>query len=117
MFSHTDVSRSKSIYSMAMNKSSTMVLVGSPDGVSPCYFWIIPLIIHAISPFQSVITRQYHIMGVLASQRKVVRLWDPRTADRLTSFKGHGDTVRAIAINSDGTRFLSASAGNYIISH
>lgn len=47
---------------------------------------------------------------MVGSPDGAIRLWDPRTSDRLTVLRGHSDTVRAIALAPDGTRCLSASS-------
>lgn len=39
-----------------------------------------------------------------------VRLWDPRSGQRITKFVGHTDMVRAILISESGDMVLSASA-------
>ena len=40
----------------------------------------------------------------------IVRLWDPRTGKRITSFVGHTDNVRDILINQDGDKIMTASS-------
>ncbi|KAL2132400.1 hypothetical protein VTI74DRAFT_3877 [Chaetomium olivicolor] len=40
----------------------------------------------------------------------VVRLWDPRSGQRITKFVGHTDMIRAILISESGDMVLSASA-------
>ena len=40
----------------------------------------------------------------------IVRLWDPRTGKRITSFVGHTDNVRDILISQDGDRVMTASS-------
>ncbi len=42
---------------------------------------------------------------------QAVRLWDPRTAEKLHMLKGHTDTVRSIAIAPEGLRCITASSG------
>lgn len=45
---------------------------------------------------------------------KVIRLWDTRTAQRITKFVGHTDNVRAILCSDDGKTFVSASSDSTI---
>ncbi|KAK4140921.1 uncharacterized protein C8A04DRAFT_31584 [Dichotomopilus funicola] len=40
----------------------------------------------------------------------IVRLWDPRSGQRITKFVGHTDMIRAILISESGDMVLSASA-------
>ena len=44
----------------------------------------------------------------------IVRLWDPRTGNRITSFVGHTDNVRDILINQDGDTVMTASSDQSI---
>jgi len=44
------------------------------------------------------------------STEKKIRLYDPRTTQKLTKLKGHSDNVRALILNRDGTQCLSASS-------
>ncbi|GFY37751.1 WD repeat-containing protein 48 [Trichonephila inaurata madagascariensis] len=41
---------------------------------------------------------------VSGSTEKVLRVWDPRTCQKLMKLKGHSDNVKALAINRDGTQ-------------
>lgn len=47
---------------------------------------------------------------VSGSTEKVLRVWDPRTCNKLMKLKGHKDNVKALAINRDGTQCLSGSS-------
>jgi WD repeat-containing protein 48 len=40
----------------------------------------------------------------------IVRLWDPRSGQRITKFVGHTDMIRAILVSESGDMVLSASA-------
>jgi WD repeat-containing protein 48 len=40
----------------------------------------------------------------------IVRVWDPRTGRRVTSFMGHTDNVRAVLINDSGDTIITASS-------
>lgn len=44
------------------------------------------------------------------STEKKIRLFDPRTTQKLMKLKGHSDNVRALILNRDGTQCLSASS-------
>ena len=41
---------------------------------------------------------------VSGSTEKVLRVWDPRTCQKLMKLKGHADNVKALVINRDGTQ-------------
>ncbi|KAI1284988.1 WD repeat-containing protein 48 [Halotydeus destructor] len=51
---------------------------------------------------------------VSGSTEKVLRVWDPRTCQKILKLKGHSDNVRAILVNRDGTQCLSASSDSTI---
>lgn len=40
----------------------------------------------------------------------IVRLWDPRSGQRITKFVGHTDNVRSILINESGDTIMTASS-------
>lgn len=54
--------------------------------------------------------------GILASggPESVVRVWDPRSAQRITKFVGHTDNVRAILVSQHGNTILTASSDTTI---
>ncbi len=41
---------------------------------------------------------------VSGSTEKILRVWDPRTCQKMMKLKGHSDNVKAIVINRDGTQ-------------
>lgn len=41
---------------------------------------------------------------------QVIRLFDPRTNEKMFKLRGHTDNVRALVVNDDGTRALSAGS-------
>ncbi|KAL6719357.1 hypothetical protein ACLMJK_003596 [Lecanora helva] len=50
--------------------------------------------------------------SVLASggPESIVRLWDPKSGKRITSFVGHTDNIRDILVNEDGDTVMTASS-------
>ncbi|KAK6035491.1 WD domain, G-beta repeat protein [Cooperia oncophora] len=40
----------------------------------------------------------------------VLRIWDPRTCQKIMKLRGHTENIRAVVISPDGTKCLSASA-------
>ncbi|XP_052096938.1 WD repeat-containing protein 48-like isoform X2 [Mytilus californianus] len=51
---------------------------------------------------------------VSGSTEKVLRVWDPRTCQKLMKLKGHADNVKALVLNRDGTQCLSGSSDGTI---
>lgn len=53
---------------------------------------------------------------VSGSTEKVLRVWDPRTCQKLMKLKGHSDNVKALVINRDGTQvFMTCIAFKFLI--
>lgn len=48
------------------------------------------------------------------STEKVIRIWDPRTRQKLLKLRGHTDNVRSLVFSRDGTMLLSASSDSTI---
>ncbi|KAK2176594.1 hypothetical protein NP493_653g01034 [Ridgeia piscesae] len=48
------------------------------------------------------------------STEKVIRVWDPRTCQKLMKLKGHTDNVKALVLNREGTQCLSGSSDGTI---
>ncbi|XP_008550497.1 WD repeat-containing protein 48 [Microplitis demolitor] len=51
---------------------------------------------------------------VSGSTEKVLRVWDPRTCNKLMKLRGHADNIKALVLNRDGTQCLSASSDGTI---
>ena len=41
---------------------------------------------------------------VSGSTEEILRVWDPRTCQKMMKLRGHSDNVKAIVINRDGTQ-------------
>lgn len=48
------------------------------------------------------------------STEKVIRLWDPRTRQKLLKLRGHTDNVRSLVLSKDASMLLSASSDGTI---
>ncbi|KAG0300854.1 hypothetical protein BGZ98_008820 [Dissophora globulifera] len=48
------------------------------------------------------------------SPEKIIRVWDPRSGQRITKFAGHTDNIRALLISESGDTILSASSDTTI---
>lgn len=84
----------------ALTASNNMVTTSSLTGNKDSIYSL------AMNPSGSVI--------VSGSTEKVIRVWDPRTCQKLMKLKGHSDNVRALVVNRDGTQCLSASSDGTI---
>ncbi|KAK4303377.1 hypothetical protein Pmani_024605 [Petrolisthes manimaculis] len=51
---------------------------------------------------------------VSGSTEKQLRVWDPRTGNKLMKLKGHTDNVKALLVNRDGTQVISGSSDGTI---
>lgn len=51
---------------------------------------------------------------VSGSTEKVLRVWDPRTCNKMMKLRGHTDNIKALVLNRDGTQCLSASSDGTI---
>ncbi|CAH1799827.1 unnamed protein product [Owenia fusiformis] len=51
---------------------------------------------------------------VSGSTEKVLRVWDPRTCQKLMKLKGHSDNVKALVLNREGTQCISGSSDGTI---
>lgn len=47
---------------------------------------------------------------VSGSTERILRVWDPRSCNKLMKLKGHTDNVKCIVVNSEGSQCLSASS-------
>ncbi|KAK8391797.1 hypothetical protein O3P69_017437 [Scylla paramamosain] len=51
---------------------------------------------------------------VSGSTEKQLRIWDPRTGNKIMKLKGHTDNVKALIVNRDGTQVISGSSDGTI---
>ncbi|XP_063987796.1 WD repeat-containing protein 48 [Diachasmimorpha longicaudata] len=51
---------------------------------------------------------------ISGSTEKVLRVWDPRTCNKLMKLRGHADNIKALVLNRDGSQCLSASSDGTI---
>ncbi|XP_054266691.1 WD repeat-containing protein 48-like [Macrosteles quadrilineatus] len=51
---------------------------------------------------------------ISGSTEKVLRVWDPRSCNKLMKLIGHADNVKALVVNRDGTQCLSGSSDGTI---
>lgn len=51
---------------------------------------------------------------ISGSTEKVLRIYDPRTCQKIMKLKGHTDNVKAVVVNRDGTECVSASSDGTI---
>lgn len=76
----------------ANNTVSTSQLTGSKDSIYSL----------AMNPSGSII--------LSGSTEKIIRVWDPRTSQKIMKLRGHTDNLRALLVNQDGTQCLSAGS-------
>lgn len=41
---------------------------------------------------------------ISGTTENVLRVWDPRTCQKMMKLKGHTDNIKAIVVNKDGTQ-------------
>lgn len=51
---------------------------------------------------------------VSGSTENALRIWDPRTCNRIMKLKGHSENVKALVVSTDGTQVLSGSSDGTI---
>lgn len=51
---------------------------------------------------------------VSGSTENTLRVWDPRTCNKMTKLRGHTENVKALAVSSDGTQVVSGSSDGTI---
>lgn len=47
---------------------------------------------------------------VSGSTENALRMWDPRSGERIVKLKGHSDNVKALALSVDGSQIISGSS-------
>ncbi|XP_055387211.1 WD repeat-containing protein 48 homolog [Condylostylus longicornis] len=78
------------------NTVTTSSLAGSKDSIYSL----------AMNPSGTVI--------VSGSTENVLRVWDPRTCNRIMKLRGHTENVRALVVSTDGTQVISGSSDGTI---
>ncbi|CAD5114331.1 DgyrCDS3469 [Dimorphilus gyrociliatus] len=84
----------------ALTASNNTVTTSSLNGNKDSIYSV------AMNPSGSVI--------VSGSAEKVLRVWDPRSCQKLMKLKGHSDNVKCLVLNRDGTQCLSGSSDGTI---
>lgn len=51
---------------------------------------------------------------VSGSPENVLRIWDPRTCNRMVKLKGHLANIKALVVSNDGSQILSGSSDGTI---
>lgn len=89
-----------SIYALAMNDSGTVIVSGSTEKVWVVRFmtWLAceRLLLISSGPLRSC-----------EGKLQVLRIWDPRTCQKIMKLRGHTENIRAIVISPDGTKVPS----------
>jgi WD repeat-containing protein 48 len=47
---------------------------------------------------------------ISGSTENVLRIWDPRTCQKIVKLRGHSNNIRAICVNRDGTQASSPNS-------
>lgn len=51
---------------------------------------------------------------VSGSTENALRIWDPRTCNRIMKLKGHSENVKALVVSTDGSQVISGSSDGTI---
>lgn len=51
---------------------------------------------------------------VSGSTENALRIWDPRTCNRIMKLKGHSENVKALVVSVDGSQIISGSSDGTI---
>lgn len=51
---------------------------------------------------------------VSGSPENALRIWDPRTCNRLMKLRGHAENIRALVVSADGQQVISGSSDGTI---
>ncbi|XP_031619690.1 WD repeat-containing protein 48 homolog [Contarinia nasturtii] len=78
------------------NTVTTSNLAGSKDSIYSL----------AMNPSGSII--------VSGSTENALRMWDPRTCNRIMKLKGHSENVKALVVSNDGSQIISGSSDGTI---
>lgn len=78
------------------NTVTTSSLTGSRDSIYSL----------AMNPSGTVI--------VSGSTENILRVWDPRTCNRLSKLKGHTENIKTLVVSTDGTQVISGSSDGTI---
>jgi WD repeat-containing protein 48 len=46
---------------------------------------------------------EYGTIIIAGSTENVLRVWDPRTCQKIAKLRGHTENIRAISVNREGT--------------
>lgn len=119
----------KAIYLWDVN--TLTALTASNNTVTSMYFWSalfpsqprIDFILLAISASNlagskdSIYSLAMNPSGsiiVSGSTENALRIWDPRTCNRIMKLKGHSENVKALVVSSDGSQIISGSSDGSI---
>ncbi|KAI6197098.1 WD repeat-containing protein 48-like protein [Aphelenchoides besseyi] len=58
----------------------------------------------------SLAMNQLGTVVIAGSTENALRIWDPRSCQKIVKLRGHADNIRAIVVNREGTQCLSASS-------
>ncbi|KAI1716221.1 WD domain, g-beta repeat domain-containing protein [Ditylenchus destructor] len=66
------------------------------------------------SSIYSLAMNTFGTVIIAGSTENVLRVWDPRTCQKIAKLRGHSDNIRSIVVDRDGTMCLSASSDGTI---
>ncbi|KAI6194520.1 WD repeat-containing protein 48-like protein [Aphelenchoides besseyi] len=115
------------------HKDSVRALAHAPDpmivasaGLDRCiYLWDVTMLTKLTALNNTVTTSSLHgsknsiyslainqlgTVVIAGSTENALRIWDPRSCQKIVKLRGHADNIRAIVVNREGTQCLSASS-------